>query len=56
MEEIAQVYARSLFEVAKERGSLDEVREQLGQFVEALEASRDFQVFLFSTRPPTSNA
>jgi F-type H+-transporting ATPase subunit delta len=48
VEEIAQVYARSLFEVAKERGSLDEVREQLGQFVDALEDSRDFQVFLFS--------
>ncbi len=48
MEEIAEVYARSLFEVAKERGSLDELREQLSQFVDALEASRDFQVFLFS--------
>lgn len=48
MEEIAQVYARSLFEVAKEHGSLDELREQLGQFVDALDASRDFQVFLFS--------
>ena len=29
MEEIAQVYARSLFEVAKEHDVLDEVREQL---------------------------
>jgi ATP synthase F1 delta subunit len=48
MEEIAQVYARSLFEVAKGRGNLDELREQLAQFAEALEASRDFQVFLFS--------
>jgi F-type H+-transporting ATPase subunit delta len=48
MEEIAQVYARSLFEVAKERGSLDELREQLGQFADALEGNRDFQVFLFS--------
>jgi len=48
VEEIAEVYARSLFEVAKERGSLDELREQLSQFVDALEASRDFQVFLFS--------
>ena len=48
MEEIAQVYARSLFEIANERGILDELREQLTQFVEALEGSRDFQVFLFS--------
>ena len=30
MEEIAQVYARSLFEVAKEHDKLDVVREQLG--------------------------
>jgi ATP synthase F1 delta subunit len=48
MEEIAQVYARSLFEVAKERGKLDELRDQLAQFVDALQDSRDFQVFLFS--------
>ena len=34
MEEIAQVYARSLFEVASEQGKLDTVREQLGQFAE----------------------
>ena len=37
MEEIAQVYARSLFEVAKEQDKLDVVREQLGQFADALE-------------------
>ncbi|MBV9006011.1 MAG: ATP synthase F1 subunit delta [Solirubrobacterales bacterium] len=48
MEEIAQVYARALFEVAQERGVLDVVREQLGQFVEALDANRELAVFLFS--------
>ncbi len=48
MEEIAQVYARSLFEVAQERGIVDTVREQLGQFADALNESRDLQVFLFS--------
>ena len=48
MEEIAQVYARSLFEVAKERGVVDEVREQLGQFCDALNKNRELQVFLFS--------
>ena len=48
MEEIAQVYSRSLFEVAKEQGKLDEVREQLGQFADALDADHDLQVFLFS--------
>ncbi len=37
MEELAQVYARSLFEAAKEQGKLDELREQLGQFADALE-------------------
>jgi F-type H+-transporting ATPase subunit delta len=48
MEEIAQVYARSLFEVARERGRLDEVREQLGQFSDALDTNRELQVFFFS--------
>ena len=48
MEEIATVYARSLFEVAQEQGKLDEIREQLGQFADALEADRDLQVFFFS--------
>ena len=48
MEEIAQVYARSLFEVAVEQDKLDELREQLGQFADAVGESRDLQVFLFS--------
>jgi ATP synthase F1 delta subunit len=48
MEEIAQVYARSLFEVAVERGRLDVVREQLGQFADALEEDRELSVFFFS--------
>ena len=48
MEEIAKVYARSLFEVAREQGKLDQVREQLGQFVDALNANRELAVFFFS--------
>src|SRR4051812_10518945 len=48
MEEIATVYARSLFEVASERGKLDVVREQLGAFADALDASRELQLFFFS--------
>jgi len=48
MEEIAQVYARSLFEVAREQGKLDVAREQLGQFADALSESRDLQMFFFS--------
>ena len=48
MEEIASVYARSLFEVAKEQDKLDKVRDELGEFVDALNESRELQVFLFS--------
>jgi F-type H+-transporting ATPase subunit delta len=48
LEEIAQVYARSLFEVAKEHDELDEIHEQLGEFADALSESRDLQVFFFS--------
>jgi len=48
MEEIAVVYARSLFEVAREQGKLDVVREQLGAFSDALSENRDLQVFFFS--------
>ena len=48
MEEIATVYARALFEAAQEHGRLDVVREQLGQFADAIDANRDLQVFFFS--------
>jgi F-type H+-transporting ATPase subunit delta len=48
MEDIAQVYARSLFEVAKEQDKLDAVKEQLAQFADALDGSRELQVFFFS--------
>src|SRR4051795_1166944 len=48
MEEIAAVYARSLFEVAQERDKLDLVREQLGAFADALNDSRELQLFFFS--------
>jgi F-type H+-transporting ATPase subunit delta len=48
VEEIAEVYARSLFEVAKEHGDLDRVREEIGQFADALEQDRDLRLFFFS--------
>ncbi len=48
MEEIASVYARSLFEVAKEQDKLDKVRDEIGEFADALDKSRELQVFLFS--------
>jgi F-type H+-transporting ATPase subunit delta len=48
MEEIAEVYGRSLFAVAQEHDKLDKIREQLGQFAEALQENRDLAVFFFS--------
>ena len=48
MEEIAQVYSRSLFEVAKEHDKLDRIREELAEFADALEQNRDLAVFFFS--------
>src|SRR3954447_18620055 len=48
MEELATVYARSLFEVAQEHDKLDDVREQIGQFADALSESRELQTFFFS--------
>jgi ATP synthase F1 delta subunit len=48
MEEIAEVYARALFEVAKENDVLDRVHDELGEFADALDEDRNLQVFLFS--------
>jgi ATP synthase F1 delta subunit len=48
VEEIARVYAKALFDVAKEKDKLDDVHEQLGQFADALEESPDMQAFFFS--------
>jgi F-type H+-transporting ATPase subunit delta len=48
VEEIADVYSRSLFEVAKENDSLDEIHDQLGEFADVLGENRDLQVFFFS--------
>src|ERR687894_2031519 len=48
MEEIADVYARALFEVAKDGGVLDRVHQELDEFADALETDRNLQVFLFS--------
>lgn len=48
MEALARVYADALFGVARERGKVDVIREQLGQFADALAASRDLELFFFS--------
>jgi F-type H+-transporting ATPase subunit delta len=48
VEEIAEVYARALFEAAKENDALDRVHDELGEFVDALDENRDLQMFFFS--------
>jgi F-type H+-transporting ATPase subunit delta len=48
MEEIADVYARALFEVARENDVLDRVHDELGEFADALATDRNLQVFFFS--------
>jgi F-type H+-transporting ATPase subunit delta len=54
MEEIAVVYARSLFEAALDADKLDVLREQLGEFADALDGDRQLQVFFFSPYFSTS--
>ena len=48
MEELAEVYARALFEAARDNDVLDRVHDELGEFADALEGERNLQVFLFS--------
>jgi F-type H+-transporting ATPase subunit delta len=48
MEEIARVYADALFGAAKAKGKLDEIREQLGAFADALAENHEMQLFFFS--------
>jgi F-type H+-transporting ATPase subunit delta len=48
MEDAARVYAQALFDVAKETGKLEEIREELSQFTDTLDRDRDLQVFFFS--------
>ena len=48
MEEIARVYADALFRAAKDADKLDDVRDQLNEFADALDENREMQVFLFS--------
>ena len=48
MEEIAEVYSRALFEVAKDNDVLDRVHDELGEVADALDQDRELQVFFFS--------
>jgi F-type H+-transporting ATPase subunit delta len=48
MAEAAHVYAEALFEAARDKGKLDAVGAGIDQFADAVAASREMQVFLFS--------
>lgn len=48
MQEIADVYARSLFEVGQEHDKLDELHEEVGSFADELAENRNMQMFFFS--------
>jgi ATP synthase F1 delta subunit len=48
MAEAARVYAEALFEVAREKGKLDAIRDELGQFADALDGDAHLRVFFFS--------
>jgi F-type H+-transporting ATPase subunit delta len=48
VEEIARVYAEALFEVARDKGKVDEIHDQLGEVADAIAENRDLQVFFFS--------
>jgi F-type H+-transporting ATPase subunit delta len=48
VQDIAEVYARSLFEVAKEHDVLDRIHDELDEFADALSESSELQQFFFS--------
>lgn len=54
MEELAQVYARALFESAKDNGVLDDVHDQLGVWTDTLGENKHLQTFFFSPRFTTA--
>jgi F-type H+-transporting ATPase subunit delta len=48
MQDAARVYAEALFEVARDKGKLDVMHEQLDQVADAIDRNRDLQIFFFS--------
>ena len=48
MEEIAEVYSRALFEVAKEHDVVDRIHDELAEFTEAFRDNRELRLFFFS--------
>ena len=48
MADAAHVYAGALFEVGREKGKLDTLQQQLGEFTDAVDRNQELQVFFFS--------
>ena len=48
MQDIAEVYARSLFEVANEHDVLDRIHDELDEFADVLSESSELKQFFFS--------
>jgi F-type H+-transporting ATPase subunit delta len=48
LEEIAEVYARALFEAAEEADALDRVHEELDEVADALNESEELKMFFFA--------
>ena len=48
MADAAHVYAEALFAAGEDKGKIDQLQEQLGQFADAVDGDRDLQIFLFS--------
>jgi len=48
MADPARVYAEALFEVGRDKGKLDSLQQQLGEFADAVDRNRELQVFFFS--------
>jgi F-type H+-transporting ATPase subunit delta len=48
MADAARVYAEALFAAGEDKGKIDQLQEQLGQFADAVDGDRELQIFLFS--------
>jgi F-type H+-transporting ATPase subunit delta len=48
MADAARVYAEALFEVGRDKGKLDALQQQLGEFADVVDRNRELQVFFFS--------
>ena len=48
MADAARVYAEALFDVGRDKGKLDALQQQLGEFADAVDRDRELQVFFFS--------